>query len=597
MRGLIKNEFTKVLKQTGYRVLLVIFAVYLIAVPFLTLLENSLLSGELDAQEIYDSHISNAEFYAEQGMTLESEYWYDYAESVEFFLDNSLDSWKLNYLLDGEISSFFPNFESTSDGVYSFSDFYLRAAGFDLLAGGELTPAQLYSSNYCFYIWEYFSTEDFYFDGKDWLDMNENVIPDPHTRDDVMALRDNARRELDELSQLIVECDAKQILVDYREYTASLENGAKNKYDALTASGAEVGEIFTAERTYDIYKMIREMFDVLVEETDSLDDWRYGFTLNVLQALNVHQSYSNYPVDIDTFVENKAYEYYMYDSYEDYVKDLEADRDEAEAGLKVAHYAVINNVSPEGVGSNTKLNLRNNIESASKLIVIFTIVLAGMIVASEFSSGTVRLLLIRPKKRWKIMLSKLICVLGFYIGLILISTIALNLLGVAIYGVGDIFTPDLDFVGGRVVEIPAVVETFYLLVLLAVQSLPVICLAFMLSVRMKKSALALVVSFVVHSLSGAVQTTSLLLLGEMPFLKYTILPYLSLTDFRFCASDVVIQNIAMSYFDLDMILGALGTSLSSSEFSAILAIVIVLAHAGAFTAIAFASFKKQQIQN
>ena len=63
------------------------------------------------------------------------------------------------------------------------------------------------------------------------------------------------------------------------------------------------------------------------------------------------------------------------------------------------------------------------------LVTIFTVVIAASAVAEEFSTGTIKLLLIRPWSRSKILLSKYISILMFSLVLtviLLISTIAVN---------------------------------------------------------------------------------------------------------------------------------------------------------------------------
>ncbi|MBQ9979077.1 MAG: ABC transporter permease [Clostridia bacterium] len=594
MKGLIINEYQKTLKQTSYRVLLIIFAVVLIATPLLNLVSEKLFEGDRTAKEIYESHLDTAEFYKMMDDELEERFWLDNASSAKFFIENSLEDWKASYLLTGAVISFLPDFGSEERSGYTYSDYHLRARAYEILIEGKFSDAELYNSSYWYYLIEYFESDGVYFDGSEWIDEDGNAAEKPLTDAQIKDLSDEAKRELEELSTLVIDCTAEKVLKQYSAYAQSLKSLSEIELARLNASGADQGEIFAAQRRLEINSLASEMFDKLESEIDTLDDWRFDFCVSFLYAEQIHSAFCAYPVSEKTFADNKAQEFYLYETYSDYVEELEKGRSDAEAGIRVAHYAVMNNVAPEGVESKTKYNIRSEIISVSGFATVFSIVLAGMIVANEFTSGTVRLLLIRPKKRWKILLSKLTCALSLYVLLVLISIAVLSVIEILIHGVGDAFTPDLSYSGGKVVEIPAMVETLYTAALAIIQSLPFIMLAFLLSVLMKKSALALVVTFVAYSMSATVQTVALLLTSEIGFLEYTILPYLSLESFRFSASDIAIQNMTYDIFDLDMLFGSITPSLSS--FSAPLGIALVLIHAIALGALSFISFKKQQIK-
>ena len=594
MKGLIINEYQKTLKQTSYRVLLIIFAVVLIATPLLNLVSEKLFEGDRTAKEIYESHLDTAEFYKMMDDELEERFWLDNASSAKFFIENSLEDWKASYLLTGAVINFLPDFGSEERSGYTYSDYHLRARAYEILIEGKFSDAELYNSSYWYYLIEYFESDGVYFDGSEWIDEDGNAAEKPLTDAQIKDLSDEAKRELEELSTLVIDCTAEKVLKQYSAYAQSLKSLSEIELARLNASGADQGEIFAAQRRLEINSLASEMFDKLESEIDSLDDWRFDFCVSFLYAEQIHSAFCAYPVSEKTFADNKAQEFYLYETYSDYVEELEKGRSDAEAGIRVAHYAVMNNVAPEGVNDKTKYNIRSEIISVSGFATVFSIVLAGMIVANEFTSGTVRLLLIRPKKRWKILLSKLTCALSLYVLLVLISIAVLSVIEIMLHGVGDTFTPDLSYSEGRVTEIPAIVETLYTAALAIIQSLPFIMLAFLLSVLMKKSALSLVVTFVAYSMSATVQTVALLLTSEIEFLEYTILPYLSLESFRFSASDIAIQNMTYDIFDLDMIFGNITPSLSS--FSAPLGIALVLIHAIALGALSFISFKKQQIK-
>jgi ABC-2 type transport system permease protein len=79
--------------------------------------------------------------------------------------------------------------------------------------------------------------------------------------------------------------------------------------------------------------------------------------------------------------------------------------------------------------------------SLSSLVFIFTIILAGDIVASEFSWGTIKLLLIRPASRSKILLSKYVSVLLFLVVQLVLVLVFSYFTGLLFFGVSGPLNP------------------------------------------------------------------------------------------------------------------------------------------------------------
>lgn len=598
MRGLFKNEYIKVFGQNSYRVLLIIFAVFLIATPFVNLLQKNVFSVTETLEQKYDRFVGNAQYYADMDMPLEEKYWQHYAEATKYFIDNDLEDWKGNYLLEGNVASFFPEFANNSNSAYSYSEYYIRAKAFKMLVSGEHTAQELYNSAYYSQLYDYFSTDDYYFDGEHWYHHVEGTeVECPHTQEDVIAMRDKAQADLEKLSALVIECNANDIIADYRDHSKKTLDDAIDHSKSLKDSNASERDILIAENSVKYYTAVYEAFVSISENCTSLDDWRYKFGVNLITYDSLLSAYTEFPVDEQYFIDNKAYEFSSYDSYAEYRYTVNEKRENASEALEIARYAIINNIPPEGFDSTVKKDLRANIESISGFVTIFSIVLAGMIVASEFSSGSMRLLLIRPKKRWKILFSKLFCVFSLHIGLIVISTVVLFIVGAVTGAGGDAFTPDLAYIGGEVREIPSIVETLYAIGLILLQTLPVVTLAFMLSVIAKKSALALVASFVLHSFSGAAQLISILLVEDHEWLRFTILPYLSISSFRQTAVDTLLGDIGTGSFDFSSLIGALEITPASMGLELSSGIAIILLHVALMIFISFACFNKQEIKN
>ena len=74
-------------------------------------------------------------------------------------------------------------------------------------------------------------------------------------------------------------------------------------------------------------------------------------------------------------------------------------------------------------------------EIVSIVIITFTVVLGAGMIAKEHSQGTIKLLAIRPYKRWKIIFAKTLATLFFGFVFVLLSTIVTLITGIIIYGI------------------------------------------------------------------------------------------------------------------------------------------------------------------
>lgn len=107
--------------------------------------------------------------------------------------------------------------------------------------------------------------------------------------------------------------------------------------------------------------------------------------------------------------------------------------DSLESAIKQNEYAIANDISPN---ETTAWQFMKDMAFISSLIGLFVIVVASDIVSNEFAKGTIKMLLIRPYSRWKILLSKFIATLGFAFVMWLVVIIATWLVGGLAYGFG-----------------------------------------------------------------------------------------------------------------------------------------------------------------
>ncbi|RKN84968.1 ABC transporter permease [Paenibacillus ginsengarvi] len=144
------------------------------------------------------------------------------------------------------------------------------------------------------------------------------------------------------------------------------------------------------------------------------------------------------------------------------------------------------------------LAFASNAASLTFLVFIFSVVIAADIVAGEFTWGTIKLLLIRPVSRSKVLLSKYIAVLLFMLMLLALLFVSSLVLGLLLFGSGG---------PGSSEDIPLTMsgilrEYGFRLIDLVIQ----VTFAFMISTVFRSSALAISLAFVIMFASNSVMT-------------------------------------------------------------------------------------------
>ena len=193
------------------------------------------------------------------------------------------------------------------------------------------------------------------------------------------------------------------------------------------------------------------------------------------------------------------------------------------------------------------------------LATVFTVVIAGDAVASEFSWGTIKLLLIRPVKRWKILLAKYIAALMFAGFLLLLILAVSALLGAILFGTGGTINENSSF--GEIMRNYG---------LQAVTLIVTVTFAFTISSVFRSSTLAIVLALAILFLGSTV--AGLLVALDQEWAKYLL----------FLNMDLSI------YFNDYFVPPFPGMTLGFS-------VAVQLAHMVVFLVIAFTIFNKRDI--
>ncbi|SFD57152.1 ABC-2 type transport system permease protein [Paenibacillus catalpae] len=139
----------------------------------------------------------------------------------------------------------------------------------------------------------------------------------------------------------------------------------------------------------------------------------------------------------------------------------------------------------------TMWNGINESASLGILITIFTIIIAGDILAGEFSAGTIKLLLIRPANRVKILLSKYLAMLLFSMVLLLTLFVVSVLLNGILYGFNYIDLPLISLTDGQIVEKSMLLNLWKTYLLNGISTVMYVTITFMISSVFRSSAMSI----------------------------------------------------------------------------------------------------------
>ncbi len=181
----------------------------------------------------------------------------------------------------------------------------------------------------------------------------------------------------------------------------------------------------------------------------------------------------------------------------------------------------------EGTADNTWIFLSISTLGLYSIVALFGVIIASDIVASEFTWGTIKMLLVRPQKRGIILLSKFISVILFALLLLIELFIVSWVIGGFFFGFEGINSIITIEQGNTVIKEAASIYAIKLYGLQFISLIVTLSIAFMLSTVFRSSSLAIGVSiFVVFS--GDILTV---FLAKYEWGKFMLFPNLSLEQY------------------------------------------------------------------
>lgn len=168
---------------------------------------------------------------------------------------------------------------------------------------------------------------------------------------------------------------------------------------------------------------------------------------------------------------------------------------------KLNQYNIDHNVPPSKVTGWDFVD--TIVEALGSLIAVFVAVIAGDIVASEFSWGTIKALLTRPAKRWQILCSKFVATLIFGLFFTAMTFVVSYIVGGLFFGFGGASDPQIYLNGHQqITQMSTAGYTFMEYGFMAIQVLMTVTIAFMISSLFRSSALAISISIVTLFVGG-----------------------------------------------------------------------------------------------
>lgn len=153
------------------------------------------------------------------------------------------------------------------------------------------------------------------------------------------------------------------------------------------------------------------------------------------------------------------------------------------------NYRIEHNVPP--ISSDSLWGFVIMVAGTTSLITLFSIIIGSGIVSSEFSAGTIKLLLIRPSKRWKILLSKYLTVIIYTLAMLILLFVTSFLWGGLLFGFKGVTTPYLESNNGHFTEVNIFVHILTVYGYACVKLIMMVTFAFMISTLFRNNALAI----------------------------------------------------------------------------------------------------------
>ncbi len=218
----------------------------------------------------------------------------------------------------------------------------------------------------------------------------------------------------------------------------------------------------------------------------------------------------------------------QYGTYQDYLKAMEVEKQKYVTDLFIAESSLAaNEPDMSFVNDGARNEFYNNFfPTGTMLVAVFAMLVGGWCLASEFQNGTVRLMMIRPRTRLKILFSRYLAGLSIVFVLFLAIAIAILVYSGFIGGFSDFFYPNYSATGPVNFFVQMIGDFFTVFVSVTF----LYTVAFMISGVIRNTAVAIIIPTVMY-VGAMVGMNILAYQPAIDFLAYTPAPYLLLQDY------------------------------------------------------------------
>ncbi|WP_026571773.1 ABC transporter permease [Sediminibacillus terrae] len=172
---------------------------------------------------------------------------------------------------------------------------------------------------------------------------------------------------------------------------------------------------------------------------------------------------------------------------------------------------------------------------------LLVMIIAAGIVSGEFSGGTIKLMMIRPAARWKVLLAKYLTVLTYGLLLVVLLLLASLAVGIILFGTGDSMI-HLTVNNGVVSEENVLVYLLRYFFFSTIDLWMMVSLAFALSAIFRNTAVSLGVSLFAYLMGG---TFTSLLAERFDWTKYLLFANTDLN--RYVSGTPFVEGMTMTF--------------------------------------------------
>lgn len=207
-------------------------------------------------------------------------------------------------------------------------------------------------------------------------------------------------------------------------------------------------------------------------------------------------------------------------------KEIDSDyREYMTDTIKFNEYYLANDINPN---EQSLWDYVNSSASMVMLVTILTVIVAADMIAAEFTWGTIKLLLVGPASRMKIMMSKYISTMIFALLLLVIMFAAAFGAGAVLQGFDGLTLPHLTIgTDGLVQETSMIADSLQKYGYAVVSLFMYVTLAFMISAAFRSSSMAIAFSL----LFMLVGNTLTMILSSYSWSKYLLFANIDLTRY------------------------------------------------------------------